>query len=164
MHQRETRHSVCGKCLVAAVVSYSRWYINTSILLCLSVEASWWCSCIHYTIHLHPFKLSIFVLFQVFPPNFVGVYLFGEQTLLGEKKIIVIMTTVNVGDWIQKPARCVTVFGEAHEGLLQGVDNNFNAVLKKHDGESKEMTFVRGESVVFIGFLDTANCVADGGA
>ncbi|CBH14104.1 Sm-like protein [Trypanosoma brucei gambiense DAL972] len=76
------------------------------------------------------------------------------------------MASVNMEDCIQKPAVCVTVFGESHEGLLQGIDNNFNTVLKQSVGNKEnELTFVRGESVVYVGFSDIAeSTVPEGNA
>ncbi|KEG08501.1 U6 snRNA-associated Sm-like protein LSm6p [Trypanosoma grayi] len=62
------------------------------------------------------------------------------------------MASVSLEERMQKPAVCVTVFGEAHSGVLRGVDNNFNAVIDRQtDGE---LCFVRGETVLYIGFDD----------
>ncbi|KAF8296609.1 U6 snRNA-associated Sm-like protein LSm6p [Trypanosoma cruzi] len=63
------------------------------------------------------------------------------------------MASVNLAERMQKPAVCFTVFGEMHRGVLHGVDNNFNAVLDK-GGEQRELCFVRGETVLYIGFMD----------
>ncbi|ESL08519.1 U6 snRNA-associated Sm-like protein LSm6p [Trypanosoma rangeli SC58] len=71
------------------------------------------------------------------------------------------MASVNLAERMQKPAVCYTVFGETHSGVLHGVDNNFNAVLDK-GGEQRELCFVRGETVLYIGFMDTDETSNDG--
>ncbi|KAH8618820.1 hypothetical protein ERJ75_000254900 [Trypanosoma vivax] len=74
------------------------------------------------------------------------------------------MATLDMEKLLHKRAMCFTVFGEAHNGLLQAVDNNFNTVLLMGHGagvdqaakEEGELCFVRGESVMYVGFDDDA--------
>ncbi|KAH9577789.1 LSM domain [Trypanosoma melophagium] len=60
------------------------------------------------------------------------------------------------------PVVCFTVYGDAHTGVLQGIDNNFNLVIDKSTGDQSQqeqekqaaLCFIRGETVVYIGFND----------